>query len=64
MTSVLTHCDCGFKLKVTETVNGDDTIYRMRKCVPCQWVIVTEEKVAAVQMIPYKYREAKRKKST
>ena len=59
----LNHCPaCGAKIKVTETVNGSDSIFRMRMCVPCDWVIVTEEKVADTQMIPYQYRKAKRKK--
>lgn len=39
-----------------------ESIFRMRKCKPCDWVIVTEEKVADVQMIPYMLRKAKREK--
>lgn len=62
MKNFLTHCsDCGTKLAVTETVSGTDSIFRMRKCKPCDWVIVTEEKVSDLQIIPYVYRKAKRK---
>lgn len=60
---MLNHCETGgTKLAVTETVNGKESIFRMRKCKPCDWVIVTEEKVADVQMIPYMLRKAKKEK--
>ena len=52
---------CGAKMAVTETVPGEDSIFRMRKCLPCDWVVVTEEIVADVQMIPYIYRKARRR---
>ena len=62
VTNPLTHClTCGTKMAVTETVPGEDSIFRMRKCVPCDWVVVTEETVADVQMIPYSYRKARRR---
>lgn len=62
MTNPLTQCPtCGTKIKVTETVNGEQSIYRIRKCVPCKWIVVTEELPAEVQLIPNQYREAKRK---
>ena len=62
VTNPLTHClTCGTKMAVTETVPGEDSIFRMRKCLPCDWVVVTEEIVADVQMIPYSYRKARRR---
>ena len=62
VTNPLTHCvTCGAKMAVTETVPGEESIFRMRKCVPCDWVVVTEEIVADVQMIPYIYRKARRR---
>ena len=61
MTHALKTCsECGGQIVVTETVNANDVIYRMRKCKPCDWVIVTEEKVSDVQMIPHRFRQAKR----
>lgn len=62
MPNFLNNCStCGTKLRVTETVNGTESIFRMRRCDPCKWLIVTEEKVADEQMIPYRHRQAKRK---
>ena len=62
VTNPLTHCvTCGTKMAVTETVPGEGSIFRMRKCLPCDWIVVTEEIVADVQMIPYSYRKARRR---
>lgn len=51
--------ECGHKIRVVETVNGTDSIFRTRKCVPCDWLMVTEEKLTDDQEIPQKHRKAK-----